>query len=235
MRIENSQILVIIPAFNEEDNIVSTIEDLRAHVPDVDFVVVSDGSTDRTPLICDERRYPCIKLPVNLGLAGAFQAGMKHALRNGYRCAIQFDADGQHSAAYIPALVRAAEDQGANVVIGSRFCDGRHKEMSARMAGSTLITGLIRLTARACIKDPTSGMRLFDASVMPYFANEANFGPEPDTLALLIRGGAKVVEVPVRMRERTAGQSYFNLTKSMSYMLRMGVSIAVVQWFRRKQ
>lgn len=228
------KVLAVVPAYNEEGNIVSTIEDLKAHAPGVDYVVVNDGSKDATASICTERGYDLISLPVNLGLAGAFQTGMKYAHERGYDYAIQFDADGQHSAAYIADMVEAAERTGANIIVGSRF-SARKKPFSARMAGSALITAMIFLTTRKRIQDPTSGMRLFDASMIPLFADELDFGPEPDTLSFLMRRGCKVEEVQVEMRERTAGESYLSFTKSVSYMLRISISILLVQWFRRKR
>lgn len=230
----NKRVLAIIPAYNEEENIVGTVEDLEANAPDVDFIVVNDGSRDSTPDICREHGYRMASLPVNLGLAGGFQTGMKYAKRYGYDYAVQFDADGQHSAAFISQLVQAAEATGSNIVIGSRFVS-RKRPFSARMVGSALITLMIRLTTGKHITDPTSGMRLFDNKMIPVFADELDYGPEPDTLALVLRQGARVEEVQVEMRERTAGESYLNLTKSISYMLRMSVSILFVQWFRRKK
>lgn len=234
MLLMTMKILAVIPAYNEEDNIVSTVEDLLAHAPGVDYLIVNDGSKDRTPRICAERGYNFVSLPVNLGLAGAFQAGMKYAHRHGYDYAIQFDADGQHSAAYIGRMVEEAKESGANIVIGSRFCSQK-KPFSARMVGSALITAMIRLTTGKRIQDPTSGMRLFDAGVIPLFAEENDFGPEPDTVSLLMRRGTKVAEVQVEMRDRVAGESYLNFTKSVSYMMRMCISILFVQWFRRKK
>lgn len=230
----NKRVLAIIPAYNEEENIVGTVEDLEANAPDVDFIVVNDGSRDSTPDICREHGYRMASLPVNLGLAGGFQTGMKYAKRYGYDYAVQFDADGQHSAAFISQLVQAAEATGSNIVVGSRFVS-RKRPFSARMVGSALITLMIRLTTGKHITDPTSGMRLFDNKMIPVFADELDYGPEPDTLALVLRQGARVEEVQVEMRERTAGESYLNLTKSISYMLRMSVSILFVQWFRRKK
>lgn len=229
-----TRILAVIPAYNEEDNIVSTVEDLRTYAPEVDYLIVNDGSKDRTPDICAERGYNFVSLSANLGLAGAFQTGMKYAHRHGYDYAIQFDADGQHSAAYIASLVSEAEESGANIVIGSRFCSQK-KPLSARMVGSALITAMIRLTTGKKIQDPTSGMRLFDADMIPLFAEENDYGPEPDTVSLLMRRGAKVSEVQVEMRDRIAGESYLNFTKSVSYMMRMCISILFVQWFRRKK
>lgn len=227
------KVIAIIPAYNEQDNIVSTVEDLRANAPEVDYVIVNDGSKDRTLEICLERGYRVISLPVNLGLAGAFQTGMKYAFEKGYDYAIQFDADGQHSAAYIDEMLDAADRTGANIVIGSRFANCK-KPVSPRMIGSTIISAMIMVTTRKRIEDPTSGMRLFDSSLIPLLANELDYGPEPDTVSYLMRNGFKVEEVQVEMRDRVAGESYLNFTKSVAYMLRMSVSILLVQWFRRR-
>lgn len=229
-----TRVLAVIPAYNEEENIVSTIEDLQKNAPSVDYVVVDDGSKDTTAAICRDRGYHLVSLPVNLGLAGAFQTGMKYAHSHGYDYAIQFDADGQHSASYIADMVEVAERTGANIVVGSRF-SVRKKPVSARMVGSALITAMIFLTTGKRIQDPTSGMRLFDTEMIPLFADELDFGPEPDTISLLMRCGFKVEEVQVEMRDRMSGESYLNLTKSISYMLRISVSILLVQWFRRKK
>lgn len=232
--IGNRRVIAVVPAYNERDNIVSTIEDLRSNAPGVDYVIVNDGSKDDTLSICREHGYNIIDLPVNLGLAGAFQTGMRYAYEHGYDYAIQFDADGQHSAAYIYEMIRVAEAKAANIVIGSRFATQK-KPLSARMAGSVLISAMILLTTRKRIQDPTSGMRLFDRQMIPLFANEMDFGPEPDTISLLMRWGYKVEETQVEMRERTAGESYLNFTKSITYMLRMSISILLVQGFRRKK
>lgn len=232
--IGNRRVVAVVPAYNERDNIVSTIEDLQINAPGVDYVIVNDGSKDDTLDICREHGYNVVDLPVNLGLAGAFQTGMRYAYEHGYDFAIQFDADGQHSAAYIEEMVKVAESEGANIVIGSRFATQK-KPFSARMAGSALISAMILLTTRKRIQDPTSGMRLFDKTMIPLFAREMDFGPEPDTISLLMRWGYKVEETQVEMRERTAGESYLNFTKSVAYMLRMSISILLVQWFRRKK
>lgn len=232
--LQRKRVIAIVPAYNERDNIVSTIEDLRENAPEVDYIIVNDGSRDDTSAICHERGYGIIDLPVNLGLAGAFQTGMRYAFGNEYDYAVQFDADGQHSAAYIGEMVRLAEQEDANIVIGSRFATQK-KPVSARMAGSALISFMIFLTTHKRIQDPTSGMRLFDKTMIPLFANELDFGPEPDTISLLMRWGYKVVETQVEMRERVAGESYLNFTKSVMYMLRMSISILLVQWFRREK
>lgn len=224
-------VLAIVPAYNEQDTIVATIEDLRCNAPGVDYLIVNDGSKDRTLEVCREKGYRHLSLPTNLGLAGAFQAGMKYAWLHGYDYALQFDADGQHSASHVLQMVEEAEASGADVVIGSRFANCK-KPVSPRMVGSALISAMILLTTGKRLQDPTSGMRLFNARLIPLFAHELDYGPEPDTIAFLMRNGFAVKEVQVEMRERIAGESYLNLTKSMSYMLRMSISILLVQWFR---
>lgn len=231
---ERNRVLAVIPAYNEQDNIVSTIDDLCNNAPNIDYIVINDGSKDCTLDICKANGYNYINLPVNLGLAGAFQTGMRYAYEHDYDYAIQFDADGQHSAAYVAEMVQLAQRTDANIVIGSRFATQK-KPISARMAGSALISAMILFTTHQRIQDPTSGMRLFDKAMIPLFANELDFGPEPDTISLLMRWGYKVEEMQVEMRERIAGESYLNFTKSVAYMLRMSISILLVQWFRRKK
>ena len=224
--------LLIIPAYNEEGSLASTIESLMASSFDGDYLVINDGSKDRTAEICRENEYPFLDLPVNLGLAGAFQAGMKYAYRHHYDCAIQFDADGQHLPEYIPLLEKAVQEN--DIAIGSRFVS-KKKPSSMRMLGSNLIEVAIKLTTGETIKDPTSGMRAFNGRMIEQMAKGLNFGPEPDTVSYLIkRADAKVVEVPVEMAERTAGESYLNLGNSAKYMLRMTVSILFMQVIRKR-
>lgn len=224
--------LLVIPAYNEEESLKTTIDSLRTSVPDVDFLIVNDGSRDGTVRICRENHYPFLDLATNLGLAGAFQAGLKYAHRHDYDCAIQFDADGQHLPEYIPALEQAIET--ADIAIGSRFID-KKKPNSMRMFGSNLIQWAIKVTTGKTIMDPTSGMRAFNKRMIAYMANGVNYGPEPDTVSYLIkRAGAKVIEVPVVMQDRQAGESYLKPWSSAMYMTRMAISILFLQFFRKK-
>lgn len=225
--------LVIIPAYNEEDSIISTVEELKAIAPDYDYVIVNDGSKDKTADICRQRNYCLIDLPCNLGLTGAFQTGMKYAYRHGYDHAIQFDADGQHMPQYICELEQAMDDADAGIVIGSRFVI-EQKPKTLRMLGSNLISLLIRITTGTTIKDPTSGMRMYNKAEIAQFALRNDLSPEPDTIAFLIkRKNTKVVEHQVVMRERTAGESYLTLSKSISYMVNSCTAILFSLWFRR--
>lgn len=224
-------VLIIIPAYNEAESIVSTIEELRRVASDLDYVIVNDGSRDATRAICKQRGYNLLDLPANVGLTYGFQAGIKYAQRNGYDAAIQFDADGQHRPEYIRPLIDEMERTGADIIIGSRFVTEK-KSHSARMIGSRLIAGIAKLTTGVSIADPTSGMRLYRSTVFDSFIRLNDFGPEPDSIAYLIHKGAKVSECQVEMRDRMAGESYLNITRSIEYMLRTCASILFVQWFR---
>lgn len=224
--------LLIIPAYNEEESLESTINSLVEVRPDVDFLVVNDGSKDGTVAVCRANSYPFLDLPTNLGLSGAFQAGMKYAYRHDYDCAIQFDADGQHLPKYISSLEQAIRTN--DIVIGSRFID-KKKPTSLRMLGSNLISFAIRLTTGKKLTDPTSGMRAFNKRMIKYLALGLNNGPEPDTVSYLIkRADAKVAEVSVEMADRTAGESYLNPWTSIVYMIRMTVSILFIQFIRKR-
>lgn len=225
--------LVIISAYNEEENIVRVVENLRTNYPMFDYVVINDGSLDATARICRKKGYELIDLPVNLGLAGAFQTGLKYAYRKGYDYAMQFDADGQHRAEYIGPMLEKIEE-GYDIVIGSRFVTEK-KPHSMRMIGSRLIAAAIRLTTGKKVKDPTSGMRMFNKKMIAEFALNLNYGPEPDTISYLLKQGATIAEVQVRMDERIAGESYLNLSKSVMYMMRMLMSILFIQNFRKRR
>lgn len=227
---EKCRPLLIVPAYNEEATIAEVIEGIRKE--GFDYVVVNDGSTDSTLSICRENGFDVIDLPVNLGLAGAFQTGMLYACRHGYDCAVQFDADKQHRPEYVPALIEAIADN--DIVIGSRFVDCK-KPRTLRMTGSRLISFAIKLTTGRTIKDPTSGMRCFNRRTMELLASGINVGPEPDTLAYLIRSAhARVREVQVTVDERSAGKSYLNMKTSVAYMVRILLSVLFIQFFRKK-
>lgn len=227
-----SELLIVIPAYNEEDNIESVVTYITEHYPQYDYVVVNDGSKDNTAAICRKKGYELIDLPINLGLAGAFQTGLKYACEYGYLYAIQFDADGQHRPEFIQAMLDRMKE-GYDIVIGSRFFY-KKKDKSLRMLGSRMITVAIKMTTGIRVSDPTSGMRMFSRPMIEEFARNLNYGPEPDTVSYLLKNGAKVSEVQVKMEERIFGESYLNLVSSMKYMIKMLVSIFLVQNFRRR-
>lgn len=226
------KLLMIIPAYNEEESIEKVVENIKGNYPQYEYVIINDGSKDNTSKICHEKGYNIIDLPVNLGLAGAFQTGMKYAYYKGYEYAIQFDADGQHKPEFIEVMYEEIQ-KGYDVVIGSRFVSEK-KPFSLRMIGNRLISWAIKITTGKRITDPTSGMRLFGKSVLKEFASNINYGPEPDTISFLLKQGGRVSEVQVSMDERETGESYLNFTKSMLYMLRMLISILIIQSVRER-
>ena len=227
-----NKILLIIPAFNEEESIEKVIDNLTVNYPKLDYIIINDGSKDRTEEICIKRGYNFISLPFNLGLAGGFQAGMKYAAKHGYEYAVQFDADGQHLPEYIEPMRRKMDEEGLDIVIGSRFVTEK-MNYSPRMMGNRLINLCIRITSGKKIKDSTSGMRMYNKRMIRVLAATANMGPEPDTICYCIRSGAKVGEMQVKMEERMAGQSYLSFMRSIKYMIHMCVSILIIQWFRK--
>ncbi|BBA92851.1 glycosyltransferase family 2 protein [Streptococcus ruminantium] len=229
---KKSDTLIIIPAYNEEGSIEAVVNNLESNFPEFDYVVINDGSKDRTSEICHGNGFNIIDLPVNLGLTGAVQTGFKYAYKMNYNQAIQFDGDGQHLPEYIGDLV-AEIKKGHDCVIGSRFVSAP-KNYSLRMLGNSLISWSIRLTTGQKITDPTSGMRMFNKELIRDFALNVNYTPEPDTISFLIRQGYKIREVQVKMLERQTGQSYLTLSRSIKYMVHMFTSILLIQNFRRK-
>lgn len=221
--------LVIVPAYNEYENIEKVIKDLNNYLGSYDYVFINDCSNDKTQEYLKKNNIPHISLPINLGLAGAMQTGYKYAWENSFDCAIQFDGDGQHQARYIERMIKEIE-QGADIVIGSRFINSK-KSFSLRMLGSRILTLTIKLTTGKQISDPTSGMRMLNKSMIYDYAFNMNRKPEPDTLVYQIRHGAKVVEIQTEMNERTAGISlYHGILNSAKYMIKMIISIIFLSY-----
>ncbi|MCU6726484.1 Poly-beta-1%2C6-N-acetyl-D-glucosamine synthase [uncultured Clostridium sp.] len=228
------KILIIIPAYNEAENIERVVDNLIENYPQYDYVIINDGSTDDTRKICARRGYNLLDLPINVGLSGAIKSGMRYANYYGYDYVLQLDGDGQHDPMYIKDLQACMEQTGADIVIGSRFKTER-KPINSRMIGSQLITTAIFLTTKGkYIGDVTSGMRLFNKKMIKRFGYDMHYSPEPDTLAYLLNCGVKIEEVQVQMHERIAGVSYLNFKSSIWYMMKMMFSIFLFQWVRKR-
>lgn len=226
------KLLVMIPAYNEAENIERVVENLITNYPQYDYVIINDGSTDDTRKICARNGYNFMDLPVNVGLSGAIKSGMRYANYYGYDYVVQLDGDGQHDPVYIQSLIDKMEESGADIVIGSRFKTER-KPLNARMVGSQILTMAIRLTTKGkYIGDVTSGMRLFNKKMIKQFGYDMHYSPEPDTLAYLLNCGVRIEEVQVKMYERVAGTSYLDFKGSIWYMMKMLFSILLFQWVR---
>lgn len=227
----SKKILIVVPAYNEAENIEKTIKDITEHTSS-DYVIIDDCSQDNTYDICKKHHFNVLHLPINYGLTSGVQIGFKYALQNNYDALIQFDGDGQHMAQYIDKMAVELEN-GYDIVIGSRYVTEK-KPLSPRMIGSRLLSFLIKLTTGKGINDPTSGMRMFSKTVFDEFANNMNYPPEPDMLVCMIKRGKKIKEVQVEMRDREFGKSYLNPIRSIKYMLEMCISIIFIQSFRKR-
>lgn len=221
--------LVIIPAYNEEASIVNTVQDILDHAPGFDYVVINDCSKDCTLQRCRENGLNVIDLPVNLGIGGGIQTGYRYAVEHGYDMAVQFDGDGQHDASYLQAMADRLERDDLDMVIGSRFIENEgFQSTGLRRFGINFFKFLIKLLYGGTITDATSGMRMCSRRVMEEFSVDyPQDYPEPETVARLLRKKYKVREIPVVMRERSAGTSSINPAKSVYYMIKVSLAILV--------
>ena len=224
-----SKVLLIIPAYNEEESLRSLIEEIKAVCPEVDYLVVNDCSSDDTERLLEELGANYITLPCNMGIGGAVQSGYRYAAQNGYDIAIQIDGDGQHDVRFVKDMVKLIEDKQADVVIGSRFIDKEGFQSSqARRIGIRILSVLIRLMCGAKVKDVTSGFRAVNRRFIELFAeNYPDDYPEPEVIVTAKLYGAVIKELPVIMRERTTGKSSINLKRSIYYMIKVSLAIII--------
>ena len=233
------KVLLILPAYNEEETIVSTVGQVRAaSFPEgmqVDYVVINDGSTDRTEALCRQNGIPCISLVQNLGIGGAVQTGYLYASLSGYDVAVQFDGDGQHDIHSLEALVAPIAEGRANFTVGSRFLvEGSSGFQSTfmRRVGIGYLSSVIRLLTGERVRDVTSGYRAADRKAMQYLAGDYPIDyPEPESLVQLHKQRLRIEEVPVNMFERGGGKSSIHSLKSAYYMIKvtMAVLCAAIQ------
>ncbi|REB08873.1 glycosyltransferase family 2 protein [Sporosarcina sp. BI001-red] len=214
--------LIIIPAYNEESQIARTIQSLEGF-DSFDYLVVNDGSKDRTKTILEENKFHHVSLPVNLGIGGAMQTGYKYAERHGYEYAIQLDADGQHDPSDLVKLLDAIVTSDADMVIGSRFVEKTgYKGTNTRRAGIYYFYTMLRFITGVKVSDPTSGYRIVNRSVIQYFAQEYPVDyPEVEVIVQLARKKKKILEVSVEMNSRQGGVSSITPLKSIYYMLKV--------------
>ncbi len=226
------KLLIIVPAYNEEGNILTTLEDLKNYCPYADLIVINDCSKDKTKKLLKDTGTSFLDLPVNLGIGGAVQAGYMYAEQNDYDIAIQFDGDGQHRADCIHKLIQPILDGKSNMTIGSRFLkdsdtDG-FKSSAARRTGIKLLSFLINIVTGKKIMDVTSGFRAVDHELIHFYAETyAQDYPEPEAIVMAINNGYKIQEVPVRMNERIYGASSIRAFKSVYYMIKVSLAILI--------
>ena len=221
--------LVLIPAYNEEENIRKVIKDLTDNAPDFDFLVINDCSKDDTLNICRTEGYPHLSMPVNSGIGTVVQTGYKYALKRGYKIAIQFDGDGQHDASYLDRLIEPIERGEADFVIGSRFIEKEGFQTSRfRRIGINVFRALIHLLTGQSVTDATSGFRAADRDAIEFLSEHyATDYPEPESVVALIRNDFRLMDVPVVMRERLGGKSSINAPRSAYYMFKVILAVII--------
>jgi hypothetical protein len=224
-----NKILIIIPAYNEEESLPGVMRDLRNHAPDADILVVDDGSRDRTAAVARQAGVKVASLPYNLGIGGAMQTGFQYARNNGYDIAIQFDGDGQHMAAEIGELLDLLRQGRADIVSGSRFLNrGEYRPPFFRKIGIWIFSTVLSAIIGIPVTDTTSGFRAANRRVIEFFAwSYPEDYPEVESLVLLHRAGMTIAEVPVRMRDRTGGRSSITPIRSAYYMVKVLLAVFV--------
>lgn len=219
--------IVIIPAYNEQDSIVHAVNAVIK--AGYDYVIVNDGSSDKTLSICHKNSFNVLDLSRNLGIGGAVQAGYKYALAKGYDIAVQFDGDGQHDVSSLMYLIESVAS-GTDLAIGSRFLKNENKFKSTfmRRVGSRWLSLIIRLFGGQ-ISDPTSGFRACSKKAIQLFGREYPMDyPEPESIVAAIKSGLVVEEVPVVMHERVGGESSIGMFSSAYYMIKVTLAIMIL-------
>ena len=219
------RVLTLIPAHNEAANLPAVIDEIRAQRPDLDIVVVDDGSTDATRQVLEQLRVRWLGWPDRRGVGCAVRAGLRYGARLGFDVIVRLDADGQHDAAEIAALLERLQDGDVDVVLGSRYADAYP---GAEPLKRTLAT-LVSTVARHRITDATSGFWALGPRAVTLLASHHPRGyPEPELHLFLSRNGLKVTEVPVRSRERLSGRSSLTALRLLTAAARVLLAVVIV-------
>ena len=226
--------VAIVPALNEGQTIAGVVEEIRAVDPGFEILVIDDGSTDDTPGQARGAGALVARLPYNVGIGGAVQTGYQYARDHGFQVAVQIDGDGQHDPAELALLLEPIAADRADMVVGSRFLEaGDYRPSFARKLGIRLLARVVSLLVRQRITDPTSGFRAVNRRGIVLFAAEYPHDyPEAEANVVAYRRRLRVVEVPVVMRERSAGRSSITAARSFYYMVKVSLAL-FISVFRR--
>lgn len=227
--INRSQVLVVIPAWNEAESIANVVLELSGEHPGIDVLVIDDGSTDDTADLARSVGAAVCRLPINLGVGGAMRLGYRYARDNGYDVVVQCDADGQHDPRYIPKLIDELEH--ADLVIGARFAGhGTYQVTGPRRWAMRLLSKIISRLAGTPLTDTTSGFRAVNRRAIELFADwypVEYLGDTVETLVYAVRRKLRVRQVPVAMRMRLAGTPSHSPLKAMVYLGRAAAILAL--------
>jgi len=232
-----SDVLVIVPALDEEASLPGTLAEIRAAAPAVDVLVVDDGSRDRTFDVARDHGLPVLRHTVNLGVGAALQTGFRFAIEHGYSIGVQLDADGQHDPRFLAALVAPVREGRCDLAIGSRYvAHTAYRAPRLRRLGMWMFSGVVYLAIGHRIADTTSGFRAYGRRVMEVCALDfpRDF-PDAPLLIDLARRGFRWIEVPVEMRARVAGESFYTLSKSLYYPYKNMLASLMVLLRRRER
>ena len=226
--------IAIVPAFNEERNIGGLLAELQAQDAELEVVVVSDGSTDRTAEVAAAAGAHVVRLPFNLGIGGAVQTGFRYAWEGGYELAVRLDGDGQHDPGQLRELVAPVAAGEADLAIGSRFIGNTgYRSSAARRVGIRVLARVVSWIAHERLTDTTSGFQALNRRTIALFAADLPLDyPEVEGLVMALRRGIRVREVPVTMREREHGRSSIGTLGSVYYMIKVLLAV-FVDLFRR--
>lgn len=225
------RVLVILPAWNEQEALPAVLDDLQTALPTVDILVVNDGSTDRTGEVARRGRTMVLDLPINLGVGGAMRAGYKFAWREGYDVAIQLDADGQHDPREVPNLLTAMMSEQADVVIGARFAgEGAYSVRGPRRWAMRVLSVVLSKVARTRLTDTTSGFKASNRRAIALFSREypaEYLGDTIESLVISARSGLRVRQVGVSMRPRAGGTPSHNPLKAALFLARAILALLI--------
>lgn len=226
---QKNKTLIIIPAYNEGDNIEKVVDNLITNFPQYDYVIINDGSTDHTKKVCRDRGYEVLNLPINMGIGGAVQTGYRYARENDYDIAVQIDGDGQHDVGFLENMIQCMNEEQADCVIGSRFVEREGFQSSGlRRIGIRFLSFLGWVLTGVRVRDITSGYRLVNRRFIQIFAQDYPVDyPEPEAMVIAAVHGGRIREYPVVMRDRENGISSITLKKSVYYMFKVTLAMLI--------
>lgn len=221
----------MVPAFNEGDHIGNVLAEIKAWMPEVDILVVNDGSADGTSRIARAAGAMVLDIPFNIGYGGAVQTGFRFAVEYGYENVITMDGDAQHDPRSIRNLIASAQKTGADVVIGSRFLEGNYKMSLPRRIGVRLFSKIAGWYTGMPFTDPTSGFQLLNRKAFSYLAEGNNYPldyPDVNIIMAMHKKKFSVTETPVNMRAKEGGKSMHSGYRPFIYVMRMFLAIIMI-------
>ena len=233
-RLQALRRVAIVPGYNEEGSIGAVIDEIRAVDPEIEIVVVDDGSRDRTAEAAASRGARVLQLPFNLGIGGAVQTGYRFAHEHGFDLALRVDGDGQHDPAQFAVLAGPVLSGHADIAVGSRFIGRKgYRSSRSRRLAIRVLAWTVTLIVGGRVTDPTSGFQVANRrAIALYAAYYPHDYPEVEATVLAAKAGLRRAEVPVELRERSAGRSSIGAVRSVYYMVKVMLAVLVAV-FRR--